>query len=65
VLEPECEVRNSVVGAGAHIGKGARVSDSVIGPRAVIGDGAVVERSVALGGVAASHVVRDTLIAPA
>jgi len=65
VLAPECEVRDSVVGAGAHIGNGARVVDSVIGPRAVIGDGAVVERSVALGDVAASHVVRDTLIAPA
>ncbi|MEY3575167.1 MAG: hypothetical protein RLZZ88_310 [Actinomycetota bacterium] len=65
VLDHECEVRDSVVGAGARIGKGARVIGSVIGPRAVIGDSAVVEGSVALGDVAASQVVRDALIAPA
>ena len=40
------EVKNSVVGTGAEIGKGAKVVDSVIQPGAKIGEGAKVTRCI-------------------
>nr|WP_252198566.1 glucose-1-phosphate adenylyltransferase [Clostridium sp. MCC353] len=39
-------VKNSVIGAGVTIGKGAVVTDSIIMRGSVIGDGAVVEKSI-------------------
>ena len=40
------EVKNSVIGAGVTIGKGAVVSDSIIMRGSVIGEGAIVEKSI-------------------
>lgn len=40
------EVRNSVIGTGCEIGKGAKVIDSVIQPGAKIGEGAKVTRCI-------------------
>ena len=40
------EVKNSVIGTGAEIGKGAKVVDSVIQPGAKIGEGAKVTRCI-------------------
>ena len=40
------EVKNSVIGTGAEIGKGAKVVDSVIQPGAKIGEGAKVIRCI-------------------
>lgn len=45
-LGPDVEIDRSVVGAGAQIGKGARIIDSVILPRAVIEPMAWIEGSI-------------------
>ena len=46
------DVRNSVIGAGARVAAGARVTDSVVLPGASIASGAVVTRSVVGHGAA-------------
>ena len=40
------EVRNCVIGAGVHIGKGTVVKDSIIMKGTIIGDGAVIEKAI-------------------
>lgn len=40
------EVKNSVIGTGAEIGKGAKIVDSVIQPGAKVGEGAKVTRCI-------------------
>ena len=40
------EVRNSVIGTGCEVGRGAKVIDSVIQPGAKIGEGAKVTRCI-------------------
>ena len=40
------EVKNSVIGTGVEVGRGAKVIDSVIQPGAKIGEGAKVTRCI-------------------
>jgi mannose-1-phosphate guanylyltransferase len=45
-IEDHAEVEDSVLLAGAHVGRGARVRLCVLGPRSRVGDGAVLEGTV-------------------
>lgn len=55
-------IRNSVVGAGATIARGARVLNSVIFPGARIGENSEVSGSSVMGDVAPGSVVQNALV---
>ena len=61
-IDTSAVVRNSVVGAGATVARGAQVSDSVIFPGARVGEDSQVSGSSVMGDVAAGSVVRDVLV---
>jgi mannose-1-phosphate guanylyltransferase len=62
VVETSSVVRNSIVGAGAHIGATATVTDSVILPGARIGPGAIIESSLVMGHVGSNAKVSNGMV---
>jgi mannose-1-phosphate guanylyltransferase len=62
LIEPTAMVRNSIVGAGAHIGTDASVIDSVILPGARIGSGSLIEGSLVMGVVGSNAKVSNGMV---
>lgn len=61
-VDPEAEIRHSLVSAGARVAGGVRLEDSVVLPGAVIGPRATVRSSVVMGEIGSDAVVVDSVI---
>ena len=61
-VHPDAVVVESVIGPGAVVGAGARVTESVLLAGAVVGEGSVVERSVIAGHIGVGCVVTDGIV---
>lgn len=63
-IDPQAIVVESVVGAGAHVAAGARVTGSLVLPGGTIERDAVVDRSIVGGVVGAGSVVTESVVGP-
>jgi len=61
-VDPEAEIRRSLVSVGARVAAGVRLEDSVILPGAVIGPRATVRSSIVMGDIGSDAVVVDSVI---
>lgn len=61
-VDPEAEIRHSLVSAGARVAGGVSLEDSVVLPGAVIGPRATVRSSVVMGEIGSDAVVVDSVI---
>lgn len=61
-VDPEAEIRHSLVSAGARVAAGVSLEDSVVLPGAVIGPRATVRSSVVMGEIGSDAVVVDSVI---